>query len=92
MTAYEVSYDLRQPGRNYQPLWDRLKAWNAVRVLESVWIIPEAKSATAVRDDLVQYLDSNDGLLVSGMTGEAAWKNLKGSADKFLLDRFRSAA
>jgi hypothetical protein len=27
MTVYVVNYDLRKPGRNYQPLWDRLAAW-----------------------------------------------------------------
>ena len=92
MPAYEVSYDLHQPGRDYQPLWDRLRAWNAVRVLESVWIIPEAQTAAIVRDDLVQYMDANDSLFVAGMTGEAAWKNLKAGSDQFVLKRFRSAA
>lgn len=27
MTVYAVSYDLKKPGRNYQPLWDRLAQW-----------------------------------------------------------------
>jgi hypothetical protein len=92
MTAYEVSYDLHQPGRNYEPLWTRLAAWSAGRVLESVWVMPEASSAAAIRDDLIKYMDANDSLLVSGMTGETAWKNLKNSADQFLLNRFRNAA
>ncbi len=92
MPAYEVSYDLHQPGRNYEPLWTRLAAWKAVRVLESVWVIPEATNAQAIRDDLVKYMDANDSLFVSGMTGETAWHNIRGSADQFLLSRFRNAA
>ena len=32
---YLVSYDLRVPGRNYQPVWDELKRLGAVRVLAS---------------------------------------------------------
>jgi hypothetical protein len=92
MTAFKVSYDLHQPGRNYQPLWERLAAWNAVRVLESVWIVPRAASAAAIRDDLKKVIDPNDSLLVSGMTGEAAWSNLRSGSDQFLLNLFRSAA
>ena len=88
MTSYEVCYDLRQPGRNYEPLWARLRAWNAVRVLESCWIVPEASSASALRDDLIRYVDANDGLFVAGMTGETAWTNLKGLADQFLKKKF----
>lgn len=88
MPAYQVNYDLRQPGRNYQPLWDRLRAWGAMRVLESCWVVPEAANAVALRDDLAPYIDSNDGLLVSGMTGEAAWRGLKDGSDQFLKQKF----
>jgi hypothetical protein len=84
MPAYRVNYDLRKPGRNYQPLWDRLKAWNAVRVLESSWIVPQASSAINLRDDLSQHMDSNDGLLVTGMTGESAWRGISPSAELVL--------
>jgi hypothetical protein len=92
MPAYEVSYDLHQPGRDYQPLWNRLAEWKAVRVLESVWIVPAASTAAALRDDLIRYLDTNDSLFVSGMTGETAWKNLRNGSDQFLLNHFRAAA
>ena len=33
MALYVLSYDLRED-RNYQPLYDKLKEFNAVRVLE----------------------------------------------------------
>ena len=88
MPVYQVNYDLRQPGRNYQPLWDRLKAWGAVRALESCWIVPVAASAETLRDDLARYIDSNDGLLVSGMTGETAWRGLKPGSDQLLKQKF----
>jgi len=84
MPAYQVNYDLRKPGRDYEPLWERLKTWNAVRALESCWIVPRASSAIALRDDLSQYMDSNDGLLVTGMTGESAWRWISASAEAVL--------
>lgn len=88
MSAYEVCYDLRQPGRNYESLWARLRAWGAVRVLESCWVVPEAASASALRDDLQAFIDANDGLFVAGLTGETAWAKLKGSSEQFLRQKF----
>lgn len=88
MGTYAVSYDLRKPGRNYEPLWSRLREWRAVRVLESFWIVPDASSAAALRDDLIRHIDSNDGLLVAGVTGEMAWQKLQGSSDQFLRSKF----
>jgi CRISPR/Cas system-associated endoribonuclease Cas2 len=88
MTKYEISYDLRAPGRNYDSLYKRLAAWRAVRVLKSVWIIEAANTtAEAIRDDLAKYIDANDGLLVCTMTGEAAWRNLEGTSADFLLGK-----
>jgi hypothetical protein len=91
MTVYAVSYDLRKPGQNYQPLWDRLRQWKAIRALESFWLIEaNANSAAAIRDDLRKYIDDNDRLLVAALSGEAAWHNLKEGSDQFLLKRFGS--
>jgi len=87
MTKYEVSYDLRKPGRNYEPLYKRLADWKAVRVLQSVWIIETNSSASNIRDDLAKCIDANDGLLVTGLTGEAAWQKLEGTSDQYLLGK-----
>jgi hypothetical protein len=92
MPAYQANYDLHQPGRNYQPLWDRLAQWGAFRVLESCWIVPEAAGAEALRDDLRQYMDSNDSLLVSRVTGEMAWANLRDTSPRRLQGLFGVAA
>jgi hypothetical protein len=87
MAKQEVSYDLRKPGRNYEALYTRLADWKAVRVLQSVWIIETASTSESIRDDLAKYIDANDGLLVTGLTGEAAWKNLEGTSDQFMLGK-----
>lgn len=84
MARYQVNYDLRQPGRNYDTLYQRLATWKAVRVLKSAWIIDTNSNAVTIRDDLAKYIDANDGLLVTGMTGEAAWQKLEGSSDQAL--------
>jgi hypothetical protein len=90
MTVYVVNYDLRKPGRNYQPLWDRLAAWKAVRGLESMWFIATSSTAVQIRDDLKGYIDANDGLFVGILAG-AAWHNLQGQSDRFLLNQFATA-
>jgi hypothetical protein len=92
MTVYAVSYDLRNPGRNYQPLWDRLADWRAFRILESFWLIDaNPNSAVAIRDDLKQRIDANDGLFVAALAGESAWINLKPGSDLYLTQRLGAA-
>ena len=49
--------------------------------LQSVWIIDRQTTAVQIRDDLVNYMDANDGLLVTGLTGEAAWRDLETNSD-----------
>ena len=63
MTVYVVSYDLRKPGRNYQPLYDQLAQWKAERGLQSVWFLETGSTAAQVRDDLQSYIDANEASL-----------------------------
>lgn len=73
MASFIVTYDLRKQGRNYQALYDRLKEWKAVSLLESVFLIKWDTNSTAIRDDLKAHIDGNDALFVAKLTGEAAW-------------------
>jgi hypothetical protein len=78
MNMFSVSYDLLKPGQDYTALWARLRALGATRVLESQWALRGAYTATALRDDLVKYIDTNDRLLVIDVTNsQFAWHNLK---------------
>lgn len=88
MSVYIVSYDLRAPGRSYEPLYERLRSYTYAKALESVWLIDTGQSATAVRDNLKAVMDANDRLLVARLMGESAWSQLIGNADQFLLSRF----
>lgn len=78
MALYQINYDLRKQ-RNYEALYQRIKRYGTwCRPLESVWVIRTTESAAQVRDYLRGAMDADDGLLVTALTGEAAWSNLNG--------------
>jgi hypothetical protein len=64
MASYLISYDLRKPGRNYDSLYAALAQYNAMRSLQSVWLLDSTQTAGQVRDILQAHIDPNDGLLV----------------------------
>lgn len=83
MNKYEVSYDLMAPGKNYEPLYARLREHGAEKILLSQWALKTTWTAVQIRDDLRRFIDGNDRLLVAGLTGEAAWTKLIGPDDTF---------
>jgi hypothetical protein len=76
MGVYLISYDLDKPGQDYPRLIKELERLGAVKVLYSEWLFKSNSSAAQIRDHLVRFVDSNDMLLVLGLTGEAAWTKL----------------
>lgn len=83
MKTFLVSYDLDKPGQDYPRIIERLKELGAVKILYSEWVLRGNFSAADLRDDLKQYVDANDMLLVVVLTGEAAWTRLMISNDQF---------
>jgi hypothetical protein len=75
--VYLVAHELRAPRRNYQPLWNRLTELQATRILESVWLLTNAATSLEVRDDLSRFLDANDGLWVSEVISNSAWRGVR---------------
>lgn len=68
MALYFMSYDLRK-SRNYQPLYDELESFNAVRILESTWCFKRVNTtAGKLRDYFKGFIDSDDGIVVSEVT------------------------
>ncbi|MCO5412139.1 hypothetical protein [Ralstonia mojiangensis] len=64
MALYFLDYDLRKQ-RNYQPLYDELARFNAVRMLESSWCFKRFNTNAAnLRDHFKNFIDADDGLLV----------------------------
>ena len=83
MKPYMISYDLTKPGQDYEGLIARLHEIGAVRILWSQWVLRTSANAVQIRDDLARFIDSNDSLLVTGLTGEAAWTRVRVPNDTF---------
>lgn len=63
---YVISYDLRQPGQDYDLLIDQLRQFGARRLLQSQWIVRwDGATAATIRNIITQYIDANDRLLVT---------------------------
>ena len=68
---YLVSYDLNKPGKDYSGVHKAIQnastgSW--CRPLESVYIIQSTLTAKGVYDRVYPLLDSNDLILVVGLT------------------------
>lgn len=63
--VYCVSYDLKNPNRNYDDLIKELKSFGTWwHQTGAVWIIVTSKTTAEVRDYLMQFIDANDKLFV----------------------------
>jgi hypothetical protein len=83
MPTFLVTYDLKAPGRDYEPVWNYLKAtgvhWHAQ---DSVWFIESSLNAGGIRDELKALIDSNDEVLVIRVDGQNwASLNMGGGSD-----------
>jgi hypothetical protein len=74
---YLISYDLMAPGKNYDSLWTALENLGAVRVLDSEWAVTHPNSTPLdIANYCVQYMDSNDRILVTELPDNYAYRNL----------------
>ena len=76
MKSYLITYDLIKPGQNYNELYEAIKklcSGSAWHCLDSVWIVKTNLTAAQICDILKLHIDSNDKLLVVGLSGEGAW-------------------
>ena len=75
--CYLVSYDLCQPGRDYNELYNVLKGYEHWgQLTESFWAIISTKNEVEIRNELMKYIDRSDRLIVMRSSGNAAWVNL----------------
>jgi hypothetical protein len=86
MRTYLIGYDLNKSGQDYKTLTDEIKKlgtwWNC---LDSTWIIKSNSTAKDIRDHLINFIDSNDELLVVSLTGESAWQGFDNDCSNWLL-------
>lgn len=72
--CYIVLYDLCQPGRDYNRLYQALKSFpNWGKLTESAWAVVSEYGAVQLRDYLCQFVDSGDRLIVILSGKSAAW-------------------
>jgi hypothetical protein len=92
---FEISYDLRKPGRNYSTLIDAIKKLSGgqwAHPLESVWIVESELNALQIVNYLRQYMDAGDGMLVTKVGDDAAWYNLDQAVILWIQQKFKRAA
>ncbi len=68
MAVILVTYDLKAPGRNYQPVYDYLKQFTYCKSLESVWLLDTTTTPGQIRNALSSIVDANDTTFVVQIT------------------------
>lgn len=63
---YLVTYDLSRPGQSYDNLINAIKLYpNATHVMQSVWFLKSANTASQIQVDLKRYMDANDLIFIT---------------------------
>lgn len=85
MAQFLITYD-NHPPRNYASLYDLMKAWQAVRLADSVWLANLRGPADAVRDLVQKRLQWNDSIAVIELKPGSDWatSHIKPSANNWL--------
>jgi hypothetical protein len=92
VALYQISYDLREQ-RNYEVIFERIEAYGAwCHALDCGWLVSTEQSAEEIRNDLLQVVDDDDSLLVTRLSGEAAWYGFVPSVSKWLKTQLENAA
>ena len=73
MKLYTITYDLRQPGRKYNELYEAIKnvagEGNWQHPMESIWVVAVSSysitNAERIYDNIRQYIDENDSIFVT---------------------------
>ena len=70
---YLITYDLKNPGKNYNELYDGIKqlgrAW--WHYMDSVWLIQTQLSVDDCNNNLRPFMDNNDYIFVVDITNQA---------------------
>jgi hypothetical protein len=92
-TIFQIDYDLRNPGRNYDSLIPAIKALGSwAHALKSTWLVESNSNAYQLAVYLRQHMDANDGLLVTRLQGDASWAGLPIAVVAWIQARLRRAA
>ncbi|MTI83428.1 MAG: SinR family protein [Firmicutes bacterium] len=82
MAIYMISYDLNEPGQNYDDLIQRIQGLGAwAHALKSAWFVETSMPAKEIFDYLYEAVDETDDLLITELKG--LWW---GKLDREVLD------
>ena len=87
--ALIVTYDLSNPGRNYEALLRKIKTYkNWARLGGSSYIImvDQGTKTAQHRDYFASILDANDKLYVSALGKDAAWQGLSAEVSNWIRE------
>ena len=78
MNNLHISYDLQQPGRNYEAVINCIKQLGSwAKIHDSFWYVKSTLTAQQANKRLEAVLDTNDVVyVVDSSTNEAAWNQL----------------
>lgn len=81
-----VSYDLHEPGKNYEAVIEAIKALgNWAKAHYSLWYVKSDLTAKQVAEHVRATMDANDKLLVIDTTNnDAYWYNLDQEVSDFI--------
>lgn len=84
MRLYQITYGGGKP-QERPSLFERIKGYGTwCQAMDSTWIIVTQETAVQIRDNLRDVMDREDGLLVTRLHGEAAWKGLPTEVTQWL--------
>lgn len=83
MAIRSVSYDLKGPRRDYDALYDLLKAAPAwFRVTESYWLLETDETVTSLRDRIKAVVDDDDVVSVITVATPTSWATVNAGQRK----------
>ena len=92
-TIFQIDYDLRKPGRNYDTLIPAIQAVGTwAHPLKSTWLVESSLNAYQIAVYLRQHMDANDGLLVTRLQGDVAWASLPADVVAWIQTQLNRAA
>jgi hypothetical protein len=81
-----VSYDLSNPGRNYEQVVQKIKSYTSwARLGGSAYLILTESAPSQVRDSLWLLMDKNDKIYVGVAPVPSAWEGMPNDVANWIL-------
>ena len=85
-----VSYDLYNPGQNYERVIDAIKALGSwAKIHKSFWYVKSTLTAAQAVERVWAVMDRNDTVyIVDATNNQAAWQNISTEASEFIRKKW----